>query len=180
MSKYVETDLLPFYIKIIMKWYRRMMLLIEASIVVAMIVLWGFGACNWITATVLIFMFLLILVPYSLPLLIYNKTSQSTLHFAADQIRVLDKKKNCWRVIDYSSITDIRAEEITGFFYGPERNHVRYKYVCVFLNGLKDVPDVSFGKLFTHKDFIMFGYDDEALKWIQKKVHCSQNVKRDI
>ena len=99
--------------------------------------------------------------------LAFNKTSQSTIKITEELISVYDKKGNCWRTILPNTITDIRIEEISDFFYGRNRHTFRFEYVCLFLNGNTQIPDVSFSKLFFEKDFIMFGYDEVAFDMIK-------------
>ena len=84
---------------------------------------------------------------------------------------ICDKSGACWRTIKYSAITAINVQEISGFFYGQNKDMFRSKYVCVYLNGATNVPDVSFEKLFLQKDFFMFSYNLDALRWLQQK-HC--------
>ena len=40
------------------------------------------------------------------------------------------------------------------------------EYLCFFLNGLEDIPDVSYSKLFTHRDFTMVYYQENLLEQI--------------
>ena len=93
----------------------------------------------------------------------FVKVSYSTVVFDADRIRVLTKGGRCWREIFYESITKFQEEEIVGFFYGREEERERLKatYVCFYLNGETNKPDVSYKRLFKHENFIMINNEDQ-------------------
>ena len=97
---------------------------------------------------------LLITTPLMIPGFLFEKISQSTVRFAEDRIQVLDKKGICWRTIFYREITNVRIEEVSGFFYGQNQNLFRNTYICIFLNRSTSIPDVSFSKLFTVKTLL--------------------------
>ena len=92
-----------------------------------------------------------------------------------DCIRVLDAKGKCWREIPYDSICDIRIETIIGAFYG-EKDTAEFKYICVFLNGNTQIPEVSYAKLYKHKDFFMMYYDERAFALLQRKVEGTEAI----
>lgn len=104
----------------------------------------------------------------------FHRISQSVVRFTDDKIQVLDSKGNCWREIDYSTITTVRAEFIADFFYGQSKKAFRFKYICLYLNGATSIPNVPFAKLFKGKNFFMFNYCDEALQFLEKRLACNQ------
>ncbi len=99
-----------------------------------------------------------------------SKVSQSTIRFYDNHVSILDKKGNCWRSINYSEITSIQTREVEGFFYGVGKDDVVNKYICVFLNGINEIPNISYKKLFTHKDFFMFFYNEEAYQYLYERI----------
>ena len=167
MNDYIEIDLLPKSIKSQMQAIKTVSFCVTISAVAFLIALWCFGCFDTTTTGILFsIMILCVFIPMLLPSILYYKTSQSSLTITDDHIYIRDKKGNCLRTINCNTITDIRIEEISDFFYGRNRHTFRFEYVCLFLNGNTQIPDVSFSKLFFEKDFIMFGYNEEALKRI--------------
>lgn len=166
----IEIDLMPIGIKKQMRMIKRVSTCAEVCVITLLVVMWAAGFFHdLITGTVFTLILLLITTPLLLPGLMFDKVSQSRVYFAADQLHILDKRGKCWRVIAYDTITAVRVDEISGFFYGHNKDMFRNKYVCVFLNGATTIPDVSFAKLFTERDFIMFGYHAEALQRLLQK-----------
>lgn len=168
MNDYIEIDLLPKSIKSQMQAIKMVSFCVTISAVTFLIALWCFGCFDTTTTGILFsIMILCVFIPMLLPSILYYKTSQSSLIITDDHIYIRDKKGNCLRTINCNTITDIRVEEISDFFYGRNRHTFRFEYVCLFLNGNTQIPDVSFSKLFFEKDFIMFGYDEVAFDMIK-------------
>lgn len=162
-----EIDLVPSGIKNQIKMINRVSICTEVCAITLLAVMWVAGFFHdFETGIIFSSAFLLVTTPLLLPGFMFNKVSQSTVSFASDQIHILDKRGVCWRLIDYNTITDVRVEEISGFFYGHNKDMFRNKYVCIFLNGATSIPIVPYKNLFTEKDFIMFGYHPEALQWL--------------
>lgn len=171
MIDQLELDLIPYSIKQQMKTMRRVSFYTVGCIFVLYIAMLLYGIFHdMVAAITLLLLLLLITVPWLLPGFRFDKINQSRVCLMTDCIRILDKSGNCWRTIDYSTISDVREEDISGFFYGENKNLYREKYICVYLNELTEIPSVSFAKLFAEKDFIMFSYRPEALQWIQQKL----------
>lgn len=75
----------------------------------------------------------LLIIPLAIaPCLLHYRTSQSTVEFSLDCIKVVDAKGECWRELSYDSISDVRVESISGFFYGQDRDQIENNYICVF------------------------------------------------
>jgi len=158
----MEVNLLPIgfkkYMKVLKSW--GMWGYICTISIVAIIMLTSFDG-KTIDGVMLSLLCLIVFSPMTIPAF-FGKISQSTVRFDTDKICILDKRGKCWRTIDYNAITNVREEEISGFFYGARKEEFKAKYVCVFLNGLKIIPDVSYAKLFTDPNFIMIGYSPEV------------------
>lgn len=166
----IEIDLMPIGIKNQIRIIKKVSTCTEVCAITLLVVMWVAGFFHdLITGVVFSLILLLITTPLLLPGYMFDKVSQSTLCFTDDHIHILDKKGICWRSIDCNTITAVRVKEIPGFFYGHNKDMFRNKYVCIFLNGATTIPNVSYAKLFTEKDFIMFGYHAEALQWLQQK-----------
>ena len=165
-----EIDLIPIGIKNQIRMIKRVSTCTEVCAITLLVVMWAAGFFrDLITGVVFSLILLLITTPLLLPGYIFDKVSQSTVCFAADHIHILDKKGICGRSIDCNTITAVRVKEISGFFYGQNKDMFRNKYVCIFLNGATNIPNVPYKNLFTEKDFIMFGYHAEALQWLLQK-----------
>ena len=170
MVKHEEIDLMPLGIKNQMRTIKKVSIYTEVCAFALLVVMWAAGFFHdLVTGAVFSLVLLLITTPLLLPGYMFDKVSQSKVRFTVDKIYILDKKGACWRSIDYRSITAVRVEEISGFFYGHNKDMFRNKYVCIFLNGLTTIPNVSFAKLFAEDNFIMFGYNAEALNWVYEK-----------
>lgn len=171
MIDQLELDLIPYSINKQMKTMRYIGFYTVGCIFAVYIAMLLCGIFHdMVAAITLLLLLLLITVPWLLPGLRFDKINQSRVCLMSDCIRILDKSGNCWRTIDYSTISDVREEDISGFFYGENKNLYREKYICVYLNGLAEMPCVPFARLFAEKDFIMFSYQLEALQWIQQKL----------
>lgn len=154
-----EFDLMPISIKMQMRTIRKVGFFLVGCLFTLYITVSLLGVFrNMFTAVTFFLMLLLVIVPVLLPGLRYDKISQSRIYFGADYIRIIDKKGKCWRAVEYSTISDVRTEYISGFFYGENKDMFRNKYICIFLNGLTDIPPVPFARLFTENDFILFAY----------------------
>ena len=165
-----EIDLIPIDLKNQIKMIKGVSICTEVCAITLLAVMWVVGFFHdFETGIIFSSAFLLVTTPLLLPGFMFNKVSQSSVSFVSDQIRILDKRGVCWRLIDYNTITDVRVEEISGFFYGHNKDMFRNKYVCIFLNGATNIPNVPYKNLFTEKDFIMFGYHADALQWLLQK-----------
>lgn len=167
----METTLVPHAMKKLMHRVRiiGIVAVILAIVLILIFVLSG-TFLNLTDGIYFSLVWMLCTVPLVLPGLLYDKVSQSIIQFTDDQVRILDKKGKCWRTIDYGTITIVQVEEVAGFFYGRDKDKCICKYVCVYLNGTTTIPDCSFKKLFSHEDFIMFGYDCDALRYFQQRL----------
>lgn len=170
MVDYVEIDLMPIGIKNQMRMIKKVSTCTVMCTFALLVFMWMFGFFHDLeTGIIFSSAFLLVTTPLLLPGFMFDKVSQSRVSFTTDQIHILDKRGACWRSIDYSTITDVRVEEISGFFYGHNKDMFRNKYVCIFLNGVTNIPNVPYKNLFTEKEFIMFGYHADALQWLLQK-----------
>jgi len=113
------------------------------------------------------------------PLLRYGKLSQSTLTIREECIEIRDKKGICLKQIPFDSITEIRREQIYGELFGEKKDECHGVYLCFFLNGNTEVPDVPFHKLFLHQNFTMVYYEEENLPLfsdsLRQKLYASSN-----
>lgn len=167
---YIEVDLMPIGIKKQMRTIKIVGSCAEIAVFAFLIVLWTSRSFHDIPIGIIFSSaVLLITTPLLLPGFMFDKVSQSTVRFSEEGLSILDKKGVCWRSICYGAITDVRIENVSGFFYGHNKDMFQYQYVCLFLNGSTDIPHVSFAKLFNERDLIMFGYHAEALHWIRQK-----------
>lgn len=170
MTDELEIDLMPISIKNQMRAIRIVSVWAVGCTFTLLIAMFLFGIIqDVVTALVFSFILLFVTTPLLIPGFRYDKISQSKICFTSDRICILDKKGECWRSIDYSIISDIQIKDVTGFFYGENKNMYKSTYICIFLNGITDVPPVPFAKLFTENDFIMFGYQAEALQLVLRK-----------
>lgn len=173
MEAFVEIDLMPIGIKKLMSVVRRISICTALCLFVFVAFLWIVEVFDrletGIGCSLLVFLATILILR---PGLMFDKVSQSTVRFATDQMYLLDQKGRRWRTIDYNTITTVRVEEVSGFFYGQNQDMFRNKYVCIFLNGSTNIPNVSYVHLFTEKDFIMFGFNEEALHWLHQKCPC--------
>ena len=105
-----------------------------------------------------------------IPGLKYGKISMSEVHFSGNEMQIFSARGMCWRTVSYEAITAITVENVQGFFYG--RNHDLWKndFICIFLNGTQSMPEVSFKKKFTSKEFIMIAYCPEVMNLLQQVV----------
>ncbi|MBQ4102403.1 MAG: hypothetical protein IJC85_05915 [Oscillospiraceae bacterium] len=170
----MEVDLMPICLKKQMNTIKKVSICVEIGVVFLLLVMGIAGFFKDLT-TGIIFTSILLLITTLLmiPGFLFEKISQSTVRFAEDRIQVLDKNGICWRTIFYREITNVRIEEVSGFFYGQNQNLFRNTYICIFLNGSTSIPDVSFSKIFTDKDFIMLGYHAEVFLWLRQELQLS-------
>lgn len=167
----MEINLMPIGLKKQMNTIKKVSICAEIGVVFLLLLMGVAGFFkNSTTGIIFSFILLLITTPLMIPGFMFEKISQSTVRFTKEQIQILDKKGMCWRTIFYRDITDVRIEVVSGFFYGQNQHMFRNTYICVFLNGLTSIPDVSFSKLFTDKDFIMLGYHAEAFYQLQHEL----------
>ena len=105
----------------------------------------------------------MIMLGFSVLLLIpgfyYEKVSQSSASLTESEIHILDKKGRCWRVVPIERITALQVKEIAGFFYGKNGQEAKDTYLCIFLNGATEIPEVSYHKLFFQENFFLVSYD---------------------
>jgi hypothetical protein len=171
----IEVDLVPISIKEQIRTIKIVSYYTVGCLAVLLITMMILGFFqDTFTAIALSVIMFLVAIPLLLPGLMFEKTSQSRICFMSNQICIVDTKGKCWRSVDYNTISDLRIEDITGFFYGGNKHLYRNKYICIFLNGATEIPSVPFAKLFTEKNIIMFGYHPDALKWLQQKC-CEKN-----
>lgn len=168
----MELSLIPLSYKSLMRMVKKVSIYTQFGAVALLLVLAVAGFFRDATTAIVCSLSLLVVtLPLLIPGLRFEKVSQSSIRLTENEILICDKSGACWRTIKYSAITAINVQEISGFFYGQNKDMFRSKYVCVYLNGATNVPDVSFEKLFLQKDFFMFSYNLDALRWLQQK-HC--------
>ena len=172
----LEIDLMPAYIKQLMRAIKNVSICAELGAFMLSAVMGALGFFHDVaTGCIFSLILLLITTPLLAPGFIFEKVSQSTVRLTDDRIYIIDRKGKCWRTIDYSAITTMRIEEIAGFFYGQNKMLHRNKYICFFLNGSTEIPNVSFAKLFTDKDFFMLGYREKVWTYIYDKFTPNTN-----
>lgn len=170
MIDFIEVDLIPIAIKNQLRMIKKVSTCTEVCAITLLAAMWSIGLFrDFTTGLVLSLILLSLTTPLLLPGYMFDKVNQSTVRCNSDRIHILDKKGGCWRSIDCNTITAVRIKEVSGFFYGHNKDMFRDKYICIFLNGATNMPDVPYAKLFTEKDFVMFAYNDEALQWILEK-----------
>lgn len=105
-----------------------------------------------------------------LPRLMHQRVICSDVIFTDKKIQVVDSKAVCWREVSYSSITSIRTEELYGWFFGsnPDKDRVKIKYICLFMNNQSEIPFVPYSRLFHQDDFFLIAYTDEVYEFIIK------------
>ena len=102
------------------------------------------------------------------PYVRYGKISQSMVKISTEGVDFIDVKNLCWRSIPYKSISSVTKATIYGTFYGEKKDEVNGMYICFFLNGIDRIPDVSYHKLFTHRNFAMITYQQEIVDMLRK------------
>ena len=173
MEDFLEISLMPINIKKLMCTVRKLCICVAVGTFTLLSFMWVVGVFDsYKTGIACSLLFLLVNIPILRPGIAFDKVSQSTVRFFSHQMCLFDKRGRCWRIVNYKEITDVRVEDVSGFFYGQNQDRVKDKYVCVFLNGSMDIPNVPYRHLFNEEDFIMFGYNDQAIHWL-----C-QNLKR--
>ena len=178
MVDYFETTLVPVGIKKLMKTIRTVGICTEIFVIVLVIVLGVTRRFSDLAAGILFSVLIhLLIAPVLIPGFLYDKVSQSTVCLTESRMQILDKSGNCWRTIDYRDITDVRVEKVSGFFYGRNKELYQSCYICVFLNGSTTIPDVSFAKLFSYEEFVMFAYNPDALARIQQPEQLFPSTK---
>ena len=159
---------------------RRKVLLIWSSLLLLLPLAWALEDLTGLSPLPL---FLIIFsIPAGVliyPLLRYGKLSQSTLTIGENDIEIRDRKGVCLKQIPFDSITEIRREQIYGELFGEKKDECHGVYLCFFLNGNTEVPDVPFHKLFLHKNFTMVYYEKENLPLfsdsLRQKLYASSN-----
>lgn len=131
------------------------------------------GVLKDIESFIIFFVFFIsTFVVLSIPGFRYDRVSQSIVCLTDDGIQAVDKKGRCWRFIDYRSISMIKKQELVGFFYGFRKDEGAYDYICIYLNGNIQIPDVAYSKLYNQNDFFLISYDKELYKKLLNK--CGQ------
>ena len=169
----MKFDLVPFGFKKLMWTVRNVAIVMELVMLLLLLLMGVFGMfANTKTAITFSSVFLMPFTLCMIPGFLYEKISQSHVEFTTNRLRVSDRHGRCWREIPYNSITAIRSDEIAGFFYGKDREKVVAKYICFFLNGATEIPDVSYAKLYKSDDIFIVGYQEAAMSFI--KTHMGQ------
>ena len=161
----MEFDLVPRE-KIIMRMRKRLAIVA----MVFLTILWvGIVLCDGFKeVTILTLTFIAFEMFFWYPYVRYGRISQSVAKFASDGIAFMDAKGNCWRFLPYSSISKVRKTTINGTFYGEKKDEVEGVYVCFYLNGVEDIPDVPYHRLFVHQDFSMMYSQDNLIETLKK------------
>ena len=161
----MEYNLVP-PAKIIMHMRKRIAIgsIVITTILWVALLLCGSFEDNVNNLCVVSFMFVAFDILVLYPIVRYGKVSQSVVKFTAESIQFLDAKKRCWRTLPYNTISKIEKRMIRGTFYGEKKDEIEGEYLCFFLNGLEDIPDVSYSKLFIHRDFTMVYYQENLLE----------------
>ena len=97
------------------------------------------------------------------PLLRYGRLSQCVLTIGDDFLEIRDRKGICLKQIPVETVTEIRRERIYGELYGDKKDECHAVYLCFFLNGNTEVPDIPYSKLFLHEDFTMIYYPEKEI-----------------
>ncbi len=97
------------------------------------------------------------------PLFRYGRLSRCALTIGDHFLEIRDRKGICLKQIPVEAVTEIRRERIYGELYGDKKDECHAVYLCFFLNGNTDVPDLPYSKLFLHEDFTMVYYKEENL-----------------
>lgn len=118
--------------------------------------------------SVLAIMWLVVAIPINIPWMIYQRTCDATVLVEHDGIEVLYKKVSL-RKIRWRSINCVQVRNVDGFFYGANSSSQTNTYICLFLNGNSEIPDVSYNKKFYDKNFLMISYQPELYKVIVQK-----------
>ena len=160
----IKFDVMPIGIKKLMRVINRVSIFAEIFSNLWVVAMVATGLIRDLSGCIIFFTALqIVVVPTFIPSILYYKLSQSVLMFADNSLKVCNKNGKCWRTIKYSEITDVRVKEIPGFFYGENKNTIKNKYICIFLNGIIWIPDNSFAKLFKEENFFMFAFQEQAL-----------------
>ena len=174
-------SLIPTSFLIYMKGRTKIAVVFSACFFCTILCMVVCGVFNNPATSVIIFAAAIILIAICLyPGIINNKIVSSKVEFSAEGIEVIDKKGCYWRIIPYEAITNVQVEEVFGFFYGTNRERISSKYICFYLNGEKNHPNVPYRKLFFEPDFFMMGYQDDAFELFQRmyELHIA-NCKTD-
>ena len=166
--------------KVLMRTTKRIVIAFNAFIVLFAIFVISLGIIGTRESSINVFsIMLLMFAPLMIPYCIYDKVCQSSVEITPDSIHALDRKGHCWRTISFESVTDIQTKEISGYFYGENRYEVKEKYICFFLNGSTCIPDVSYNKLFRHKDFFLISYQEEIVDYLKRQGKISDSDTGD-
>ena len=164
--------LLPKGIKDLMNIIKRVSLFTLLGAAIVVVIFWSTGFFGYPNDGILFSVGIMIcLIPTTIPWLRYRKVSQSTVQFEQNGIVILDEKGNIWRCVEYKKITNVQIRKVRGFFYGQNKDHFEFPYICIFLNGLREIPQTSYKNLFLHEDFLMIIYQPETLEEFQQKAN---------
>lgn len=163
--------LVPPAFKAIIKTTIKVSFFCEIAFFIVLLIMGIVGIFEDIFSSVCFSVVFLCIIPLALiPCLRHYKTSQSSVEFSYDCIRVVDEAGACWREIPYDAISSISVENISGFFYGQDRQRANHKYICVYLNGCTRIPDVAYHELFKHKDFFMSYYQENVFAVLSGRI----------
>ena len=158
----MEFDLVPLQFKKTMWMVRRVAIVAEIFCVLILLLIGIMRVFHDLTTAVIFSTGILSISTLLLiPGFLYERISQSTVEFTVDRIKVFDRHGRCWREIPYSFITSIRTENISGFFYGKDKHLCTQKYICFYLNNTREIPRVSYAKLFNVQNFFMVAHQCE-------------------
>ena len=161
-------NLVPKSFFVFMKKHTRIAVIFSVCLFCTAMCMMACGVFENTATTVFIITAVIVLITICLqPGIANNKLIYSKVEFSHEGIEVKDKK-GCWRVIPYEAITNIQVEEVFGFFFGTNRERIVAKYICFYLNGEKEHPNVPYNKLFKEPNFFLMGYQDDALVLFQR------------
>lgn len=158
----MKYSLIPEGFRKLMLVNKKVTLVADLVLLLPLLVFWWMGFYDMAKAILylsvpLMLMLTILLVKF----FYYDNTVQSMVELCQDRILILSKKNCCWREIPYNVITNVAVKEIHGFFYGSRKDEFKSKYICLFLNDKKDIPIVSYPKLFRQQDFCMIAFTEE-------------------
>ena len=100
----------------------------------------------------------------------YDCKTESKIRLCKNTIQIIDWRGQIKQEICYRKITTMRIEEITGFFYGGDRDNGTNIYICLFMNGQTQIPDVEYKKLYYQDDFVLIAYDDRVYSVLKERL----------
>ena len=158
----IKAPLVPARFSKIVRTTKRVGIFGELLLITALLPLFFLAGVQDIeTIIILLLTYSVVFVFALVPGLMYDGLCHMVAVFSENKFCIFDKKGICRRECTYEQITYVCVQEVSGFFWGINRERVKNEYICFFLNNETGVPDVSYSRLFRQEKFIMVSYQEE-------------------